>query len=71
MNADEFKPYINGFVARAEDKDNPTYLKLAGLYHDPEVEAAVTKDLGSDAVFKANSAADLQATLSSIQNDIS
>ena len=40
-DSDASKPYINTFVARAADKDNPTYLKLAALYHDPEVEAAV------------------------------
>lgn len=70
VNADQYKPYINVFVARAADKDNPTYLKLAQLYHDPEVEAAIVKDLGGDGVFKTNSADDLQATLKSIQDNI-
>ncbi|WOQ18087.1 MetQ/NlpA family ABC transporter substrate-binding protein [Raineyella sp. W15-4] len=70
VNADQYKPYINVFVARAADKDNPTYLKLAQLYHDPEVEAAIVKDLGGDGVFKTNSATDLQATLKSIQDNI-
>lgn len=70
VNADEFKPYINIFVARAEDKDNPTYLKLAKLYHDPEVVAAVKKDLGAGGTFKTNSPADLQQTLNGIEDDI-
>jgi D-methionine transport system substrate-binding protein len=70
VNADEFKPYINVFVARAEDKDNPTYQKLAKLYHDPEVVAAVKKDLGAGGTFKTNSASDLQQTLNGIEDDI-
>ncbi|HEY9290545.1 MAG TPA: MetQ/NlpA family ABC transporter substrate-binding protein [Microlunatus sp.] len=69
-NAPEFKPYINAFVARAADKNNPTYLKLAKLYHDPEVVAAVKKDLGTDGTFKTNSEADLQKTLTTIEDQI-
>jgi D-methionine transport system substrate-binding protein len=61
-NSASSKPYINTFVSRAADKDNPTYLKLAALYHDPDVVAAARKDLGSNGVFKDNPAADLQAT---------
>ncbi|QDP97780.1 methionine ABC transporter substrate-binding protein [Microlunatus elymi] len=69
-NAPEFKPYINAFVARAADKNNPTYLKLAKLYHDPEVVAAVKKDLGTDGTFKTNSESDLQTTLTTIEDQI-
>lgn len=71
VNADEYKPYINVFVSRAEDKDNPTYRTLADLYHDPEVEAAIRKDLGEGGVFKTNSPEDLQATLTEIQDNLS
>ena len=35
------EPYINAFVARDQDKDNPTHLKIVELYHDPEVVKAV------------------------------
>jgi D-methionine transport system substrate-binding protein len=69
-NSESSKPYINTFVARAEDKDNPVYLELAALYHDPEVEAAIRADLGDTGVFKTNDAADLQATTDQIENDI-
>ncbi|MGG5171155.1 MetQ/NlpA family ABC transporter substrate-binding protein [Pseudarthrobacter sp. J1738] len=69
-NAESTKPYINGFVARDEDKNNATLLKIAALYHDPEVEAAVKKDLGTNGVFKDNSAADLQAALKTIQENV-
>jgi D-methionine transport system substrate-binding protein len=69
-DSDAAKPYINAFVARTADKDNPTYLKLAALYHDPEVEAAARKDLGDGGIFKTNDAADLQATTLEIQAEI-
>jgi len=69
-NSDSSKPYINAFVSRAEDQDNPVYLQLAALYHDPEVEAAVRADLGETAVFKTNDIADLQATTAQIENNI-
>lgn len=70
VNAPEFKPYINAFVARSEDKDNPTYLKLAQLYHDPEVIEAVKKDLGAGGTFKTNTPEDLQQTLKTIEDQL-
>jgi D-methionine transport system substrate-binding protein len=69
-NSDSSKPYINAFVSRAADKDNPTYVKLAALYHDPEVETAARQDLGGDGVFKTNDAADLQATTAELEKVI-
>ncbi len=69
-NSDAAKPYINAFVARAADKDNPTYLKLAQIYHDPAVVDAARKDLGDGGVFKTNDAADLQATTAQIESTL-
>lgn len=69
-NSPSSKPYINAFVARAADKNNPTYLKLAALYQDPEVLAAVRADLGEGGVFKNNGAADLQASTAQIEANI-
>lgn len=69
-NSESSKPYINAFVARAEDKDNPTYKKLAEIYHDPEVIAAVKKDLGAGGTFKKNSPQDLQQTLDGIEEQL-
>ena len=69
-NSSAAKPYINAFVSRAADKDNPTYLELAALYHDPEVEAAARADLGDTGVFKTNDAADLQATAAELEKVI-
>jgi D-methionine transport system substrate-binding protein len=69
-NSDASKPYINTFVARAADKDNPTYKQLVAIYHSPEVEAAIRADLGEDTIFKNNDAADLQAETVRIEDDI-
>ena len=69
-NSDSSKPYINAFVSRAVEQNNPVYLQLAALYHDPDVEAAIRADLGDTGVFKTNDVADLQATTVGIQDDI-
>ncbi|GAA2864287.1 ABC transporter substrate-binding protein [Actinoplanes cyaneus] len=61
-------PYVNIFTARAADKDNPTYLKLADLYHDPSVEKGVQEENGGTAVLRTVSAADLQALLKKVQD---
>ncbi|MGW5311951.1 MetQ/NlpA family ABC transporter substrate-binding protein [Nocardia thailandica] len=63
----ELKQYINVFAARAADKDNPTYLKLARIYHDPEVEAAIRAEKGYEGIFTTNDAADLRATLAELE----
>ncbi|GAA5165586.1 MetQ/NlpA family ABC transporter substrate-binding protein [Pseudonocardia eucalypti] len=69
-NSESSKPYINVFVARAADKDNPTYLDLVRVYHDPEVEAAAKQDLGPTTVFKNNDPAELQAVTKSLEATI-
>jgi D-methionine transport system substrate-binding protein len=60
-------PYVNIFVSRAEDKDNPTYLKLAALYHDPSVEKGVQASNGGTAVFRDLPAATLQQELKTVE----
>ncbi|GAB2804596.1 hypothetical protein GCM10027176_06900 [Actinoallomurus bryophytorum] len=60
-------PYVNLFVSRAADKDNPTYLKLAALYHDPSVEKGVQTANGGTAVFRDVTPATLQAELKTVQ----
>ncbi|GAA1176235.1 MetQ/NlpA family ABC transporter substrate-binding protein [Corynebacterium glaucum] len=44
------EPYINVFASRAEDIDNPTYVRLAELWHDPKVTEAVQQDSRGTAV---------------------
>ena len=48
--SEQGEPYINVFASRAEGIDNPTYLKLAELWHDPAVAEAVQKDSRNTAV---------------------
>lgn len=67
--AEASKAYLNAFVARPEDKDNPTLLKIAAIYHDPTVQEAVRKDLGSGTFIQEDPAA-LQASLVTIQQHI-
>ncbi|GAA2357477.1 MetQ/NlpA family ABC transporter substrate-binding protein [Dactylosporangium salmoneum] len=61
-------PYVNIFVARAADKDNPTYLKLAQLYHDPTVEQGVQESNGGTAIFRQVAPAELQSLLKTVQD---
>jgi D-methionine transport system substrate-binding protein len=69
-DSDAAKPYINVWVARAEDKDDETLLKLAELSHTPEVVEAEQKASGGTAVIKENSPAELQEILAGIEDDI-
>ncbi|MCP1387782.1 MetQ/NlpA family ABC transporter substrate-binding protein [Corynebacterium sp. TA-R-1] len=48
--SEQGEPYINVFASRAEDVDNPTYVKLAELWHDASVAEAVQKDSRGTAV---------------------
>ncbi|RXR27071.1 methionine ABC transporter substrate-binding protein [Oerskovia turbata] len=63
------EPYINIWVARAEDKDNETLLKIAALSQNEEVIAAEKKASANSAVIKDNSAADLQKILAGIEEN--
>lgn len=69
-NSESTKPYINAFVAKSADQNNPVYQQLAAIYHDPDVEKAIRADLGDNGVFKTNPPADLQATTTKIQDTI-
>ncbi|MFC5744404.1 MetQ/NlpA family ABC transporter substrate-binding protein [Actinomadura rugatobispora] len=60
-------PYVNLFVARDADKDDPTYLKLAELYQDPEVRKGVQAANGGAAVFRNLPPAKLQADLKTVE----
>lgn len=60
-------PYVNIFAARAADKDNPTYLELAALYHDATIEAGVQEANGGTAVFRTVPAEQLQTDLKTVE----
>lgn len=60
-------PYVNIFTARKADVHDPTYLKLAALYHDPSVEKGVQQANGGTAVFRSTGAQQLQAELATVE----
>ncbi|WP_431277534.1 MetQ/NlpA family ABC transporter substrate-binding protein [Leifsonia poae] len=64
------EPYINTFVARAADKNNKTYLKIAELYHTKAVEDAVLADSKNTAVIVKRPNADLEKILADLEKTI-
>ncbi|MFE6971380.1 MetQ/NlpA family ABC transporter substrate-binding protein [Isoptericola sp. NPDC057653] len=64
------EPYINVWVARAEDADDPDLLKLAEVSHSDAVVAAEKKASGGTAVIKENTPEELQKILTGLEDDI-
>ncbi|UKA49201.1 MetQ/NlpA family ABC transporter substrate-binding protein [Arthrobacter sp. FW305-123] len=71
LNSESLAPYINGFVVKADRKDDPTWKKIVDAYHTPEVEASVTKLNDGNLQFKADwTAAKLQEVLTAEEEAI-
>lgn len=64
------EPFINVFVTKADDKDNPKIKKLAELWHDQEVLDAVAEDSGGTSVPVKRSAEELQQILDRIEESL-
>jgi len=64
------RPYINIWVARADDADNPTYTKLVELFHDPSVLDAVKEASGDTASIADQPASELQEILTEVQGSL-
>ncbi|PFG36633.1 D-methionine transport system substrate-binding protein [Flavimobilis soli] len=64
------RPYINIWVARDEDKNDPTLLKLVEIAHDAEVEEALKAASGGSAVIVKEDGATLAGYLADIQAQI-
>lgn len=64
--SDAARPYINVWVARAADQDNPAYARLIELYKDQEVQDALVAGSGGTAVLANQTAAELQGYLADI-----
>lgn len=63
-------PYVNIFAARAEDKDNETYLKLVDIFqNDPEVQAGLAEASGDTIVPLKTPVADLEDSLKKVEKD--
>lgn len=64
-------PYINIFAAKAEDADNPTYLKLVEIYQNTKkVTDGVVDASGGTAVLVKTPADELLASLHDVEDDI-
>lgn len=64
------RPYINVWVARAEDKDNETFAELVEISHDAEVEAALQEAAGGSAFIADQSAEELAEILKEIEDGL-
>lgn len=67
-NSPAAQPYINAFVSRAEDKDNPVFARIVELYHQPEVTAAVMDASRGTSVMVDLPAAQLQQITADLQD---
>ena len=61
------RPYLNIWVARAEDADNPTYLKLVEIYQSPEVLDKLEEENGGTAITEVVPPEELQADLAELE----
>lgn len=66
-NSTEAEPYINVFVTTADRADDPELLKLAELWHSPEVLEAVAKDSRGTSVPVNRPARELQDILARVE----
>ncbi len=67
----ELAPYINAFVVKDENKDDPRWEKLIEAYHSTEVEEAVTELNQGNLQFKGDwTAADLQKELTGLEDKL-
>ncbi|MFC9658920.1 MetQ/NlpA family ABC transporter substrate-binding protein [Nocardia sp. NPDC127606] len=64
------EPYINVIVSRAEDKTNPTYLKLVEIWKDPAVATAHAEVTKGTAVAVNRPGAELEQILDRVQQGI-
>ncbi|WP_237233128.1 MetQ/NlpA family ABC transporter substrate-binding protein [Rothia nasisuis] len=61
------RPYVNLFVAKADQADNETYKKIVELFHTEEVQAVVQEDTQGTAVEVTTDVADLRSTLADLE----
>lgn len=64
------EPYINVWVARAEDKDNETFAQLVDIFHTETIEQGVLDASGGTGVIKDNDPAELQEILAEIETNL-
>ncbi|MFF3222371.1 MetQ/NlpA family ABC transporter substrate-binding protein [Nocardia suismassiliense] len=64
------EPYINVLVTRAEDKNNPVYLRLVEIWHDPDVQKALTETTKGTAVEVTRTGPELERILQRVQQTL-
>ncbi|MCG7284496.1 MetQ/NlpA family ABC transporter substrate-binding protein [Cellulomonas sp. ACRRI] len=67
-DTDTARPYLNLWVARAEDADNPVYQQLIDIYHSPEVTDQLVEENGGTAVVEEVPAEELQSDLADLED---
>ncbi|WP_146840875.1 MetQ/NlpA family ABC transporter substrate-binding protein, partial [Cellulomonas hominis] len=67
-DTDTARPYLNIWVARAEDKDNPVYAQLIEIYHSKEVTDQLLEENGGTAVVEDVPADELQSDLADLED---
>ncbi len=67
-DTDTARPYVNVWVARAEDADNPVYTKLVEIYHRPEVIDQLLESNKGTAVEQDIPADELQSSLTELED---
>ncbi|HEY0188918.1 MAG TPA: MetQ/NlpA family ABC transporter substrate-binding protein, partial [Cellulomonas sp.] len=67
-DTDTARPYLNIWVARAEDADNPVYAQLIEIYHSDEVTSQLLEENGGTAVVQDIPAAELQSDLADLED---
>jgi len=68
QDTDTARPYLNIWVARAEDADNPVYRQLIEIYHSPEVTDQLVEENGGTAVVEDVPAEELQSDLADLED---
>ncbi len=61
-------PYINVWVAKKADADNPVYQKLIAIYHDKSVTDELLKENGGTALVSDKTPAQLQQILTGLED---
>ncbi|MBW0253063.1 MetQ/NlpA family ABC transporter substrate-binding protein [Cellulomonas sp. PS-H5] len=67
-DTDTARPYLNLWVARAEDADNPVFQQLIEIYHSPEVTDQLVEENGGTAVVEDVPADELQSDLADLED---
>ena len=64
------EPYINVWVARKKDADNPVFAQLVKIYHEATVTDELLKESKGTAIAQDQTPAELQTILTKLQSDI-